>query len=221
MSIQDEAKLRRFADEALGEAEAIASKIDAEVDAERRRRLEEGEKRILSEAYDHIQTELKNIRRQNSQELSRCTMEERRKLLLYREEIMRQVFDRVRERILDFTSTDAYRDYLVKLCVDVLRRQSLSFTIYLSPRDMTCKYAILEGLDNLLDEKLEVGTTEAAPVYSVLPDKNIKLGGARFHSVSGGILINATLDDNLLRQREVFSQMLGPVTAEGGDSNGR
>ena len=222
MSIRDEEKLRRFTDESLGEAEATADKINAEVDAEEERRMDEGEHKILTEAYDRIQSELKSIRRDNSQILSREIMERRRELLLYREEIMHRVFDKAREKLIRFTESEGYRDYLVKLCVDVMRRQSASFTIFLSPRDLTYKYAILEGLDNLLDEKLEMGTTEAAPVFSVMPDKNIKLGGVRFYSAARGISINATLDESLARQKEFFTGLLGPVTADfdGSDEKG-
>ena len=214
MSVRDEEKLRLFTDEVLGEAEAAADKINREVDAEETRLLEEGEHRILSEAYDRIQSELKNLRRENSQNLSRETMLRRRELLLYRETITRDVFLAAREKIVRFTETEEYGDYLVKLAVDVLSKQSASFTLYLSPRDMKYKYRILEGLDNLLDEKLEMGTSEAAPVYSVTPDSNIKLGGIRFCSTARGITVNATLDDDLAAQKEYFTELLGPLYSQ-------
>ena len=205
MSIRDEEKLRLFTDEALGSAEDTADRINKETNDEESRLLAEGEHKILTEAYEKIQSELKNIRRDNSRELSRETMIKRRELLLYREEIMQNVFDAAREKIEQFTATN------------VLSKQSASFTLFLSPRDLRYKYAILEGLDNLLDEKLEMGTSEAAPVYSVTPDKNIKLGGIRFYSASRGISINATLDDDLARQKEFFTSLLGPVTSGDGE----
>lgn len=221
MSIRDEEKLRRFAEESLGEAEATAAKINAEVDSEEARRLTEGEHKILQAAYEHIQTELKSIRRENSQILSREIMETRRELLLYREELMHRVFDKAREKITEFVASDGYKDYLVKLCQNVLRRQSASFTLYMSPRDLMYKYDVLEGLDNLLDEKLEMGTTEAAPVYSVMPDKSIKLGGVLFYSAARGISINATFDENLAHQKEFFTGLLGPVSADTSDIEGK
>ena len=52
---------------------------------------------------------------------------------------------------------------------------------------------------------------------SVTPDKNIKLGGIRFYSASRGISINATLDDDLARQKEFFTSLLGPVTSGDGE----
>lgn len=211
MSVRDEEKLRLFTDEVLGEAETAADKINKEVDAEEARLLEEGEHRILAEAYDRIQSELKNLRRENSQTLSRETMLRRRELLLYRDKITRDVFLAAREKLVRFTETEGYGDYLVKLAVDVLAKQSASFTLYLSPRDMKYKYRILEGLDNLLDEKLEMGTSEAAPVYSVTPDSGIKLGGIRFCSAARGITVNATLDDDLAAQKEYFTELLGPL----------
>lgn len=211
MSVRDEEKLMRFVNEALGEAEEIASRIEAEVSAEESKRLEEGERKILAEAYAHIQSELKNIRRENSQTLSRKIIESRRELLLYREQIMGKVFDMTREKLVGFTAGESYRNWLVQLCVDVLRKQSASFTIYLSPKDMQYKYNILEALDALLDEKLEYGTSDAAPVYSVTPDKNIKLGGARFYSSARGISIDATLDDGLNAERSHFNSLLGPA----------
>ena len=217
MSIRDEEKLRLFTDEALGSAEDTADRINKETNDEESRLLAEGEHKILTEAYEKIQSELKNIRRDNSRELSRETMIKRRELLLYREEIMHNVFDAAREKIEQFTASEEYGNYLVKLATNVLSKQSASFTLFLSPRDLRYKYAILEGLDNLLDEKLEMGTSEAAPVYSVTPDKNIKLGGIRFYSASRGISINATLDDDLTRQKEFFTSLLGPVTSGDGE----
>jgi vacuolar-type H+-ATPase subunit E/Vma4 len=214
MSIRDEEKIRRFTDEVFEEAESIAEKMNAETDAEEALRLKEGENKILAEAYDLIQNEIKNINRENSQILSQEIMKTRRELLLYREEIMHRVFERAREKINVFTSSDEYGKYLVKLCVDVLRRQDSSFTIYLSPRDMALKYQILQALDNMLDEKFESGTTKAAPVFSIMPDRNIKLGGARFYSTARGISINATFDENLIHQKEYFTELLGSIITE-------
>ena len=214
MPVRDDEKLMRFVNEALGEAEEIAARIDSEVTAEEKKRLDEGEKKILTEAYELIQGELKNIRRENSQTLSREVMERRRELLLYREEIMKKVIDRAREKLTAFAGSDEYKNWLVRLCVSVLRKQSASFTIFLSPNDLRYKYAILEALDDLLDEKLETGSTDAAPVYSVTPDKNIKLGGARFYSAAHGISIDATLDDGLNSERAHFNSLLGPAVSD-------
>lgn len=214
MSVRDEEKLMRFVNEALGEAEEIAARIDSEVSAEEKKCLDEGEKKILTEVYERIQSEMKKIRRENSQTLSREIMEKRRELLLYREEIMKNVLDRARVKLIDFAASPEYRDWLVKLCVGVLRKQSASFTIFLSPNDLQYKYSILEALDDLLDEKLETGTTYAAPVYSVTPDKNIKIGGARFYSAAHGISIDATLDDGLNAEKSHFNTLLGQAVSD-------
>ena len=214
MSVRDEEKLMRFVNEALGEAEEIAARIDSEVSAEEKKSLDEGEKKILTEVYERIQSEMKKIRRENSQTLSREIMEKRRELLLYREEIMKNVLDRARVKLIDFAAGTEYRDWLVKLCVGVLRKQSASFTIFLSPNDLQYKYSILEALDDLLDEKLETGTTYAAPVYSVTPDKNIKIGGARFYSAAHGISIDATLDDGLNAEKSHFNTLLGQAVSD-------
>ena len=216
MPIRDEEKLMRFVNEALGEAEEIAGRIDSEVTAEEKKRLDEGEHKILTEVYERIQSEMKRIRRENSQALSREIMETRRELLLYREEIMKKVLDRAREKLTEFVSGESYKDWLVKLCVGVLRKQSASFTIFLSQNDLQYKYAILEALDDLLDEKLETGTTDTAPVYSVMPDKNIKIGGARFYSAAHGISIDATLDDGLSSEKAHFNSLLGQAVSEEG-----
>ena len=214
MSVRDEEKLMRFVNEALGEAEEIAARIDSEVSAEEKKSLDEGEKKILTEVYERIQSEMKKIRRENSQTLSREIMEKRRELLLYREEIMKNVLDRARVKLIDFAAGTEYRDWLVKLCVGVLRKQSASFTIFLSPNDLQYKYSILEALDDLLDEKFETGTTYAAPVYSVTPDKNIKIGGARFYSAAHGISIDATLDDGLNAEKSHFNTLLGQAVSD-------
>ena len=214
MSVRDEEKLMRFVNEALGEAEEIAARIDSEVSAEEKKSLDEGEKKILTEVYERIQSEMKKIRRENSQTLSREIMEKRRELLLYREEIMKNVLDRARVKLIDFAASPEYRDWLVKLCVGVLRKQSASFTRFLSPNDLQYKYPILEALDDLLDEKLETGTTYAAPVYSVTPDKNIKIGGARFYSAAHGISIDATLDDGLNAEKSHFNTLLGQSVSD-------
>lgn len=214
MPVRDDEKLIRFTNEVIGEAESIADRIDSEVSAQEKQRLDEGEHAILTEAYELIQRELKQIRRENSQALSREIMEKRRELLLYREEIMQGVIGRAQEKLAAFAAGADYKDWLVRLCVKVLKNQSASFTIYLSPNDLKYKYAILEALDELLDEKLETGSTEAAPVYSVTPDKSIKLGGAIFYSSTESISINATLDDSLNSERTHFNSMLGSAISE-------
>ncbi len=214
MPVRDEEKLIRFVNEVLSEAESIAERIDSEVSSEEKMRLDDGEKKILTESYERIQREMKTIRRENSQTLSREIMIKRRELLLYREEIMKKVIDRAREKLTAFAEGAEYKDWLVKLCVDLLRKQSASFTIFLSPNDLKYKYSILEALDDLLDEKLETNSTDTAPVYSVMPDKNIKLGGVRLYSAAHGISIDATLDDGLDAERSHFNLMLGSAAAD-------
>lgn len=204
MALKENEKLQRFADEVFSQADVERNQILKETQEQHEKLLEEGTRKIREEAKAYLAGEIKELRRKNSQQLSKHTMQLRKDLLLYRENLIQNISEKVTERICAFTQSSEYKDYLIKLCINVLRSQEADFVLYLSENDMKYKADILGAVSNNSDL---VGR-----VTDILPEKNIKLGGIRFWSVSKGILINETIDENLEHQREYFIKLIGPVS---------
>ncbi len=212
MPIKDYQKIQHFANEATARANEIAAKINAEVDEREAGIIAQQTEKFNAEADAYIDREIKGIKRENSRTLSTTSMETGREYLLYREKITQKVFDMAREKLICFSESEKYGEYLVRLCAKALAGHSGSFTIFLAEKDLKYKYDILEELDRLIEKMLDSGS--AMPVYSVTPDKSIKIGGAKFRSSSGDIMINASLDDGLLQNREYFSELLSKAENE-------
>lgn len=205
-------KLQRFADEATSAAEKIAGNILAEVNEKKKNILAESERKINEESRTYVDEELKKLRRSNTREVSMKTMELRSEILKRREGILDGVMDDVVKKLREFAENEElYGDYLENMCVNVVSSISTSCTIYLSSEDIKkYRYRILKRLDEEIAERSpdDSYTEKSAPVFSMLPDETIQIGGAKFNSSEGGIFINETLDANLERQREQFTSMM-------------
>ncbi len=203
MALKENEKLQRFADDVLRQANAERDEILGETQQQYEQLLKEGAEQIRKEADRLIETETKELRRKSNLQLSQQTMQERKELLLYRESLIQSLLDNVTERITAFTTSDEYRDYLIRLCMLVLSERDAVFTLYLSQRDMKYK----DDLLNAVKERKPAGK-----ISDILPERSIRLGGIRFWSEGSGMLINETIDENLARKQKDFVRLIGPVS---------
>lgn len=210
--LSDEDKLERFKSSVMEAANSEAAAILDEVAAKKESMLAEGCRSIDAEAAEWLDGELKALNRKNARQYALESTKLRENQLLGREAVIDEIITRARAKLADYVKTEAYGERLAGICVEVARTRGESFTVYLSQTD-TEKYKlpILRALEDFQEQQaIEVGYTEhVSPVYTVVPDREIKLGGAKFLSAEGGVFINETLDEYLRLGRERLTKLVG------------
>lgn len=172
-------------------------KLNSEAEKIRKEEEIRIEDEMLGNAYKLIQREMAEMKTEISREYSNREMEGRRKLFERRSEIMEEVFDKARERLLEFTKSDAYEKFLKDVVSSVLETLNESdLVLYLRSEDQH----FVDTLKSSCKTQCE---------FSV--DDSIKLGGVRGYSKSQGVIVDETLDARLEDQREWFVENSGLI----------
>ena len=115
-------KLGRFTAKMLAEASAEAQQAVDQAQQERAAALRKAEEQVRQETRRYLSRELAQVRAEAGRGVSRRMMEDQRALYLRREEMARETFDQVREKIGAFTQTPAYGRRLAELLVQALEQ---------------------------------------------------------------------------------------------------
>ena len=131
-------KLDRFRQIVLEDAAAERAALLGEVTPERETRLQEAEAQIKRETDELVQNRSTAITAELGREESRRLLADQRAVAARREEIAHEVFAAVRERILEFTETEAYLPHLKKLYTEAFSALGNPYdgVCWLRPQDM-------------------------------------------------------------------------------------
>jgi len=172
-------------------------KLNSEAEKIRKEEEIRIEDEMLGNAYKLIQREMAEMKTEISREYSNREMEGRRKLFERRSEIMDEVFDKARERLIEFTKSDSYEKFLKDVVCSVLEILNGSdLVLYLRSEDKR----FVDALKSSCKTQCE---------FSV--DDSIRLGGVKGYSKSQGVIVDETLDARLEDQREWFVENSGLI----------
>lgn len=195
MANSDE-KVSKFVQAITAYAEEQRQKIHQEVEDFKAERLRQAEQEVLSHAYQLIQKERAELRNQMSREMSRRDLEARKALLSRRKEMTETVFTQARERLLAYTSTPAYAEWLRESMTALAAQMPAEGTVYeLCARDAA---------------QMEAFCPAGSSLKTV---EDIQLGGIRAVNAATGLLVDDTLDTRLDTQREWFTGESGLTIA--------
>ncbi len=187
-------KINVFLDAVQSLANEECEKIDRETESVRAQRLEalEQEAKTRSEAYAAY--EISRINADFNREISDLEEASRKRLTERRTALETQVFDRVCERLRQFTASDGYRAFLqssAKKAVQAVGGKTA--TVYLRAEDLSFADAVLAacGAD-----------------VTVEADASIRLGGLKVRS-GEGLLADDTLDARVETQKARFLAVSG------------
>ncbi|QAT49794.1 hypothetical protein EQM14_08390 [Caproiciproducens sp. NJN-50] len=177
-------------------AEEQRKKIEDEIVAFKEKELGEAEIEVLTECYLMIQKEMTQMRTGISRELAVREMDMKRRLLEKRQEIAGRVFQRAAEKLIEFTKTDRYADFL--------KESAEQFSKTLQGKQDTVIF-IKPG-----DEKYEemIRSAFQGPC-SFQPLESIRIGGIRARNDSLGLFADETLDTLLENQHDWFEEQSG------------
>ena len=190
-------KLDHFTSTLLAEATAETDRVLSDVKAQHDNSYSAAEDKILAEAYHYIRTEVSRIRSDEGRKVSRHMLDNKKTLYLRREEISREVFEAVRDRIVAYSATPDYRKRLTEVAcqaVDTLKGAD-DIVIRLRAEDMDQSDAITAALKG-------VKVTFQA-------DPSILMGGLTAVSPSLGRRVDATFGTALAELNGHFAEIFG------------
>ena len=194
-------------------AEEQRNKIRFESESFKKQELEKAETEGIREAYTLIQREMAAIRTEISSQLSRDEMASRKKIFEKRNKMTENVFEKVTQRLVEFTKTADYEKLMlesVKKIAQALKADDVIFFIKESDLKFADKIKVAYTAERLKDKKLADKIKSAfSPSCEVKPSKEIKIGGITGRSASLGLIADETLDTKLDGQREWFYQNSG------------
>ena len=194
-------------------AEEQRNKIRFESESFKKKELEKAETEGIREAYTLIQREMAAIRTEISSQLSRDEMASRKKIFEKRNKMTENVFEKVTQRLVEFTKTADYEKLMlesVKKIAQALKADDVIFFIKESDLKFADKIKVAYTAERLKDKKLADKIKSAfSPSCEVKSSKEIKIGGITGRSASLGLIADETLDTKLDGQREWFYQNSG------------
>jgi len=191
MSTENE-KLERFAKAVNDEVDAQIEEILKQADVSRNEIIEKANDESLYEAYDKIKEEIKKITNKYVKIVSKAELDTKREILLYREKIANQVIDNVKNKLVEFTSSKEYGDYLIKLVKEEITDETKAedIIVYVSDKDIVYKNDIQKAVSS--DLRIE-------------NKSSIKIGGVCVYFEKDSVIKDKTLDTALEEQKGQFN----------------
>jgi len=187
---QLEERIGMIEEAVLSAAKAESDAIRKKTDDYRRSELDKTEKKVLSELYGRIQTEVSHIHTDSTAGISQHEAHYRQALLQRREELTRQLFTDVAARLHDYAKTPEYTTRLLATAARLAGQYPLQ-----GSRVTFCPL----HRNSLADLQKAFG-----PGCQVVPDDTIKLGGLRLENKAAGLVVDETLDSRLTEQHHWF-----------------
>lgn len=180
-TIQERAKM--IEESVLSQAEQKAAALRKQADDFKAKTLKEAEEEVLRDLYNKIQEEVSDIQSTATRSVSRQETQARHDLLLKREEITKEVFHQVRQRLMSYTKSSSYSRWMLDQARDLASHHPLdNSTVLLRPVD----YHFAVEFDKLFGQKCHI-----------IADENIHIGGFQMMNQGAGIFVDKTLDSRL------------------------
>ncbi len=160
------------------------SRITDEIKHHEDEELKKAESEIIEDTNNMIRKELIAMKNRVAIEVSQKELEQRKSLSVRRREMMEEIFEGCRKRLIDFTQDDEqYPEYL-KSCVkkigSVLVAEDVE--LFISERDLKYKTLVEEAFGRQC---------------SIVASKDITIGGAKGVSAKQGVIADETLSEKL------------------------
>ncbi len=189
-------KLEHFKADIMNDVADKKRLIDERVNTKLKNDYDVKELQFLEEAYNIIQSGLKQIDREKNEVISKTQMENKVRLLNKRKSIIDQVFLKAREEIVKYTKTEAYKDELVKKITEHMKfLGDGEYTIYINYKDKDLYHFIQQ-------------TFKDANV--VIERKYIEmLGGCKLLNTTTNVYLDDSIAKRLEEEEEGFLQYCG------------
>lgn len=135
-------KLESFSRKVMGEAAEKSLKMMEEIDTELSNAIEEAKRQESQKADDELHAAAYKTAQSKNKELAAASMDTKKKLIIRRNELLRELFDGVERRIAEFTGSADYADYLIR---EIKNVSTPGLTVRLAPADMAHAQAVADA----------------------------------------------------------------------------
>lgn len=195
-------KLDHFTDAIMAEAKAEKSRTIRQMTRRREKALNAAEDQILRESYNYIHAEVSRIKAEAGRQVSGRMLDNKRAVYLRREQISKEVFAAVREKIAAYTASRAYGGRLRELLVEAMGRLdgAEDVRVYLRPADMIYTADLADVAEH---------------VHLSFLEGEFQLGGLVVESPSLGLRCDSSFDSIAETLEGHFAELFGLSLADG------
>lgn len=202
------AKLDRFTSAILAEATAETERTLADLAEKRTAAHTAAEEQLLGEVYRYIHSEVARVKTEAGRQVSRHMLDNKRTLYLRRDQMAKEVFAAVRERLASYTAGDTYPQRLEEIYRNAVAALNGAEEVRL----------FLRPADTSLAQRL----TAAIPqVKAQTFEGDFMLGGLIVDAPTLGKRVDATFDSAMEELTGHFAELFGLSLSgeldEGGD----
>jgi vacuolar-type H+-ATPase subunit E/Vma4 len=183
--VMEKEKLSRFEKDVNSRIDLKISELEAATIAQADNIVKDAEDKALNKAFDKIQNAVKFATSEYMKNVTLNESECHHKTLIYREKIVDGIFEELKKKIIDFSKSAEYKDYLLKKLKSIkIEKETV---VLLAEKDK----ALVDTLKKEINAEYEF-------------DSDIKIGG--FSLKNGSFIQNFSLDQALADQRRNFSK---------------
>ena len=189
-------KLLHFTDAVMKNAVRESEELRKQLEETRTQALERVRDEAKEAARAYYDKEAARIRAEAGREISKHLMESKREIYLRRKEIGQEVFDKVRERIAQYTASPEYPEHLKELLLSALKQLPGATRVSL----------------RLRQEDLPLGpelAKAAAPVKVEYEEGSFSLGGLAIRCPELGLRVDCSFDNRLEELSSHFAESFG------------
>lgn len=193
-------KLNNFNAKILSDAQKRRAELEMENQNIKKKKIDKAQDEFLNNAYHIIQASIGSIKKSDNEKILTAEVNAKRELLLKREEMINNIFERVNARLADFMTGDEYKQWLGKKVEKAYSQAGNGEkTIYARAEDL----AYVEEFVKKLDDKEGITVLTAG-------DKEL-FGGIKLKNNVKNILIDYSFDDMTAAAKSEFLQKSGMV----------
>lgn len=181
-------KLNRLEQSVCCDAQNTADEIIHNAEDKKKELLKSAEDEYLEEVFKSSQAEIKKIKADYLKNISHLRFEIKQEKFSYRTNLINEMFGSLKQKLIDFTNTQAYHEYLVKSLKKAENTHNITNSSIVSVKrdDMDNAY-----LKELFGERL-------------VEDRTIEIGGMTIFYPTANLFCDFTLDSALKREKEEF-----------------
>ena len=189
-------KLLHFTDAVMKNAARESDELRRQLADTRTKTLEKAREEAQEAARTYYDREAARIRAQAGREVSMHLMEGKRKIYLRRKEIGQEVFEKVRQRIAQYTASPEYPKHLEALLAAAMKQLPGARRVSLRPRKE----------DLPLADRL---AKTIAPVKVEYEEGSFSLGGLALRCPELGLRVDCSFDNQLEELASHFAESFG------------
>lgn len=195
----DQDKLQRFQKTVLSEAEGKIAQMEQEIQEYEKTELEKARQAEYDKMFAYMQSKVHDIQWKYRQNVTKASLEAKRRLLQYRTGLADKVFAQVEQKLKAFAASDQYEAFLI----DKLKK---------AEREFPCQNAVIKLCPDDMKHADAIQAALSGPV-TVEPDRRNHLGGFQIVNEQKGLLLDETFASSLTDQHAAFYKICGMTVA--------